>query len=121
MIRISDITSEIIAIIQSATKIKVKTGWLSQEDVFPIVTIVPNEYRVEWILQSEVARYFFSYEVSVWSKTLKETDEEANNIVDKFAQTIRGKNWFSFRIILRNIQEEGIYRKILMIEFGVVG
>ncbi|MEM4591758.1 MAG: hypothetical protein QW555_08020 [Nitrososphaerota archaeon] len=121
MIRITDITSEVISIIQSATRIKVKTGWLTQEDIFPVITIAPNEYRVEWILQSEMARYFFSYEVSIWSKTLRETDEEANNIIDKFAQVLRGKHWFSFRIILRDMREGGIYRKVLIIEFGVVG
>jgi len=120
LIDIEDITKKVIEIVKRATNIRTKTGWVTQEDSFPLITIFALGQRPEKIL-GEVAIYRFTYQIDVWHNSMLECDREAKKIIDSFINCYKTENWFSLNFVISDFQEEGVFRKIIRVEFGAIG
>jgi hypothetical protein len=121
LIDLETVTSKIINIVKAATDIKVKAGWITQEDTFPIITIYALGQRPEKILAASVAIYRFTYQIDVWHNTMLECDRVAKSIINKFIDSYKTENWFGLNFIISDLQEEGVFRKVIRVEFGAVG
>ena len=121
MIDLETVTRKIISIVKSATNIKVKAGWITQEDTFPIITVYALGQRPEKILAASVAIYRFTYQIDIWHNSMLECDKVAKDIIDKFIDSYKYESWFSLNFIISDLQEEGVFRKVIRVEFGAIG
>jgi hypothetical protein len=120
LIDIEKLTGRIVELAK-ASGLRVKAGWITQEDTFPIVTIYALAQRPEKILTGGAAIYRFTYQIDVWHHSMLECDRAAKNIVNAFIDAYKAENWFSLNFIISDFQEEGVFRKIIRVEFGAVG
>jgi hypothetical protein len=121
LIDFETVTKKIINIVKGATGIQVKIGWLTQADTFPIITIYSLGQRPEAILMPNVGIYRFTYQIDVWHKSMVECDRAAKAIVNKFVDAYKTENWFGLNFSINDLQEEGVYRKAIRVDFGAVG
>jgi hypothetical protein len=121
LIDLEIVTKKIISIVQEATGIKVKAGWLTQEDTFPIITVYSLGQRPEAILMPNVGIYRFTYQIDVWHNSMVECDRAAREIINKFVDAYKIENWFGLNFSINDLQEEGVFRKAIRVDFGAVG
>jgi hypothetical protein len=121
LIDLERVTQKVIEIIKMSTDVKVKAGWITQEDTFPIVTVYALGQRPEKILAPSAAIYRFTYQIDVWHHSMLECDRAAKGIIDRFIDIYKGENWFGLNFIISDLQEEGIFRKAIRVEFGAIG
>ena len=121
MIDLEAVTRKVIDIVRSATSIKVKAGWISPEDTFPIITVYSLGQRPERILMPNVGIYRFTYQIDVWHNSMVECDRAAKAIINKFIDAYKTESWFSLNFSMNDLQEEGIFRKAIRVDFGAVG
>jgi hypothetical protein len=52
---------------------------------------------------------------------MAECDRAAKAIVNKFIDAYKTESWFGLNFSINDLQEEGVYRKAIRVDFGAVG
>jgi len=111
--------------IRQACKIRVKVGWIAENDPVPVITITMHDTSVKPVDQSgSKLLYDMRFQIDIWHTSPKQRDETLDAIVqhiEKNETKIRN-NWFSARFDgIADVEEESLFRKIAMLSIKTIG
>jgi len=122
MIDLDQLTQDVIDLIKNSVDVRVKAGWIGSDDSIPLVTVLVNGHIISPIYSPfQIARYEVGFQIDVWHNTMKEADQVANQIIQAFVNALPTKCWYALRYRIRDIQEEGAFRKMIDLSFKVIG
>jgi len=122
MIDLAQLTEEVIGLVKNAVDVRVKAGWIGPADTPPLVTILVSGHVISPIFSpAPIAQYEVGYQIDVWHSSMREADQLATKIIRAFVDAIRTRNWFALWYRVRDIQEEGVFRKMIDLSFRVIG
>jgi len=122
MIDLNQLTQEVINLVKNAVNVRVKAGWIAANDSIPLVTILASGHIISPIYSpSKIARYEVGFQIDVWHGTMREADQITTKIIQAFVEALPAKCWYGLRYRVRDIQEEGAFRKMIDLSFKVIG
>ncbi|MEM2257819.1 MAG: hypothetical protein QXU87_03995 [Candidatus Caldarchaeum sp.] len=121
MILLVDIVETLYNLLRDATGVRVKAAWLSPGDTAPLVTVLMEDATIKQIGMSSMMLYELRFQIDIWATSAKERD----TLFDKIHSHIMSSApsmWFDIVVTsLNDLEEEGIFRKIIMLRFRVAG
>ncbi len=127
MINIVDVVEDLIKHLRAAGRVSVRSGWISGDEKLPLITIIMSTASITPLdLAASKALYTMGFQIDVWHTTARMRDELVDRIIHYFelhkAALHQSLGWFDMRFEgLRDVDEEGVYRKIIHLYFRMVG
>ncbi|MEM2003896.1 MAG: hypothetical protein QXK84_06675 [Nitrososphaerota archaeon] len=126
MRQITDIVDALVRRLREATGLRVKTAWIAVGDVAPLITLLMHDSEIRPIDMSGRLIYDLRFQIDIWHQSAKARDEVFDRILAYFDQNKSALHndygWFDVRFTgLTDLEEEGVFRKIVMLRLRVVG
>jgi len=123
---VKEIVEKLIEELQKATGIRIKPAWISPGDRVPLITLLMHDSELRPIDMSGKLVYDLRFQVDIWHQSAKARDEAFDNILRHFEDNKNrfheSYGWFDIRFTgITDIEEEGVFRKIVMLRLRVVG
>ena len=122
---ITEVLEALIGELQKASEIRVKPAWISPGDRVPLITILMHDSELKPIDMSWKMVYELRFQIDIWHKTAKERDEVFDKILGHFEENKErfheDYGWFDIRFTgVTDLEEEGVFRKIVMLRLRMV-
>ena len=123
---ISEIIENLVKELQQSSEIRVKTAWISPGDTVPLITLLMHDSELRPIDMSGKLVYDLRFQIDIWHQSAKARDEVFDKILKHFEDNRsnfhENYGWFDIRFTgISDLEEEGVYRKIVMLRLRVVG
>ncbi|MEM0445555.1 MAG: hypothetical protein QXM16_07745 [Nitrososphaerota archaeon] len=119
---LSGIVSALLEELGSATGLRVRAGWVTEQDTYPLVTLVMSEATVRWA-NIELSRFIYRlrFQVDIWHGSAEECDRLASRAAARLIDASRRRGWMGLRIeAIRDIPADGVHRKMIEVSFLAV-
>lgn len=123
MIALNDVVSALVEEVGAATGLRVRVGWISEQDVYPLATILMLDAGVE-LASLEPKRFIYRlrFQIDIWHGSAEECDRLATLIASRLVEAARARGWMGMRIeSMRDIPSERVFRKTLEVRLSLIG
>ncbi|GBC68384.1 hypothetical protein HRbin01_00065 [archaeon HR01] len=127
MISIEGLVEKLLAHLKSATGLTARSGWFSEKAGYPQITAITQSISITPLdLAASKALYTASFQIDIWHTSARKRDELVDMIIQYF-ETNRSiihqaSGWFDLKFEdIRDLEEEAVSRKTLILSFRVVG
>jgi len=106
--------------IKQIVGIPVKTAWISNNDLIPLITIIQNNGSSEPIALTNLQYRVYEFQIDVWAISAKQRDEIVEKILgsllSRSSENYLRYGWYPIRFYrIIDIEEGGIHRKSMIL------
>jgi len=106
--------------IKQIVGIPVKTAWISNNDLIPLITIIQNNGSSEPIALTNLQYRVYEFQIDVWAISAKQRDEIVEKILgsllSRSSENYLRYGWYLIRFYrIIDIEEGGIHRKSMIL------
>lgn len=115
-----EVMENLANILKQATNTSVKTAWISPNDNIPLITIIQFGGGSEPLALSDRELRTYEFQLDIWAQSAKQRDQIADQIMNALIKNWRTNyenyGWWSVHVYrVLDIEEEGVYRKTMVI------
>lgn len=122
MMELSSVVAGLLEEVEASTGLRVRVGWVTGQDTYPLVTLVMVDAAVKWA-NIELSRFIYRlrFQIDIWHGSAEECDRLASRVAAKLIDASRRRGWMGLRIeSIRDIPAEGVHRKTVEVSFAAV-
>ena len=117
---LTSVVENLSAVIKAATDLPVKVGWIGPNDSIPLITIMHQGGGAEVMAKTERTLRVYEFQIDIWHRSAKARDEAYEKIVESLLGNwqahYRNYGWWAATIYRTlDIEEEGVYRKTMLL------
>lgn len=123
MIEISQVVSALVEELRAATGLRVRVGWRTEQDAYPLVTLLMLDAGVEWAnLEYRRFIYRLRFQIDLWHGSAEECDRLATRVAARLIDASIARGWMGLRVeSMRDIPSEEVFRKTVEVSFSLIG
>ncbi|MEM4290070.1 MAG: hypothetical protein QXQ48_07350 [Nitrososphaerota archaeon] len=123
MIELAQVVEDLLGELEGATGVSVRVGWRTEQDAYPLITLLMLDAGVEWAsLDSRRFIYRLRFQIDIWHFSAEECDRLATRITARLAEWAYSRGYMGFRVeSMRDVPSEEVYRKTVEVGFSLIG
>ena len=121
---LSNTVEELVRLLREATRVRVKVGWITSSEPPPVVTVVMQDSSAKPLDQSgSKLLYELRFQLDIWHNSPKERDKVLDKIIQMIESgDVKRLGWFGVKVDgITDVEEEGVYRKLMIISLKTLG